>query len=108
MKRESRLLKERARILQELETLEEMRRGSVVLQYFPRQRRGKEVKAVRGPYPLFTCKRGSQTVGFRIHSDSARQRLERQVAAFHRFQALCQRLVEIGEALCELREAVEA
>lgn len=107
MKRESRLLKERARILRELETLAEMRRGTVVLQYFARQRRGKEVKAVRGPYPLFTCKRGSRTVGFRIHSEAERQRLERQVGNFHRFQALCSRLAEIGERLCELRAAAE-
>lgn len=107
MKRESRLLKERARILRKLGMLEELRRGTVVLQYFPRQRRGKELQAVRGPYPLFTCKRGSRTVGFRIHSEAERQRLERQAGNFHRFQALCSRLVEIGEELCELREAVE-
>jgi len=107
MKRESGLLKERARILRELGMLAEMRRGTVGLQYFARQRRGKEVKAVRGPYPLFTCKRGSRTVGFRIHSEAERQRLERQVGNFHRFQALCSRLVEIGERLCELRAAAE-
>ena len=107
MKRASALLKERERILRELGGLEELRRGSVVAQYFPRPRRGKEVTAVRGPYPLFSCKRGGRAVGFRIHSEAELRRLERQVGDFHRFRRLCQRLVELGEALCELREDQE-
>ena len=107
MKREGVLLKERRRILQALAGIEEMRRGSVVEQYFSRPRRGEEVKAVRGPYPLFTCKRGGRTAGFRIHSEAERRRLLRQVGDFHRFRSLCQRLVEIGEALCELRASSE-
>ena len=94
MKREGALLKERERILRELGGLEELRRGSVVAQYFPRPRRGKEVKTVRGLYPLFSCKRGGRAVGFRIHLEAELRSRERQVGDFHRFRRLCQRLVE--------------
>jgi hypothetical protein len=104
MKREEGLRQERARILKELGGIEEMRRGSVVLQYVPRQERGKAAKAVRGPYPLFTCKRGGRTVGFRIHSEGERRRLEREVKNYHRFRRLCSRLVAIGEELSERRK----
>lgn len=62
-------MNEQEKLLKELAGIIEMRRGSVMLQFFPRQRGGKALKKIRAPYPLFTRKRGGRTVEFRIHSE---------------------------------------
>jgi hypothetical protein len=104
MNRIGELMLKRKRILRKMAQILEMRRGSVVRQMVPGKKGGVSEADKRGPYPLFSFKRGGRTVSRRVHSKEEIKRLERQVRNFHRFQELSRRLVEVSEAVCEEKE----
>lgn len=91
---------QRQAILEEMAGLEMIRRGSVTEQVLhPMGRKGKRYSC--GPYAVYTVKRGGRTLSRRLPVDE-RDRFREQVDACHRFQELTRKLMELGEALCDL------
>ena len=101
------LEQQRAEILQQIHALGDMRRGSIVEQYLTCGKSPCCCKEAghpgHGPYFTFTRKLGGKTQTRQMRSGPALAKLRREVESFHRFQALRDRLIEVNEALCELR-----
>jgi hypothetical protein len=94
----------RADLLRHIASLEEMRRGSVLRQFFKVRRRSSPDPVFVGPYALFTCKRNGRTVGRRLRDPDEVRKLERQVENYHVFRRLCSQLVEVSEAICDEKD----
>ncbi len=104
MPRIPKLRQARAALLRDIGSLEEMRRGSVVRQFFRVQQPGSPDPVFVGPYALFTCKKNGRTVSRRLHAPGEVRRLEQQVENYHVFRRLCSRLVELSEAICDEKD----
>jgi hypothetical protein len=97
------LLKQRQKILDELSSLERMRKGSIVEQFLEvKNKRGKIVR--RGPYPLYSYKEQGRTVSRRLRSSQEVETYRKDIATFRRFEELTAELRRLGEALCEVGE----
>ena len=96
----------REEILREMRAIRRMRKGSVMEQYLPGKQKGKSEPVWRGPYWLYTRKEKGRTVGRRLSREEA-ERVRAEVAAGHRFQALCQEYAELTERLGELEGELE-
>ncbi len=104
MSKLSRLHQSRRAILGHIASIEEMRRGSVIRQFFKVKQKGKARPRLRGPYALYTCKTRGKTVGRRLRRPEEIRRLEAQVENYHSFRELCSELVEVAERICEEKE----
>jgi hypothetical protein len=104
MSRLPKLRQTRAALLRDITSLEEMRRGSVVRQFFRVKRPSSPEPVFVGPYALFTCKKNGRTVGRRLHDPEEVRKLERQVENYHAFRRLCSRLVEVSEEICDEKD----
>jgi hypothetical protein len=102
MSKLSRLRQSRREILGHIASIEEMRRGSVVRQFFKVKTNGKARR--RGPYALYTRKKQGKTVGRRLRRPEEISRLEAQVENYHVFRDLCSELVNVAERICEEKE----
>jgi Family of unknown function (DUF6788) len=92
---------QRQALLQQLAPLEQLRRGSLIAQYFVARRQdGSRVK--RGPYPLLTRKHGQKTVSVRLTDPALLPLYRQQLAALRQFDAVVGQLVAVGEQLSEL------
>ena len=60
-----------------------------------------------GPYYRLTRKVNGRTVTESLGSAALRRKVEREVAEFHRFQALVRDFVEVNEQICRLRPVEE-
>ena len=98
------LMEERNQILEKIDGLVAMRRGSMTRQFVPVVKNGKPTREKRGPYNLFSYKKNGRTVSRRVKDKNELRRLNRQVENYHLFQKLCQRLMEIGEEICQEHE----
>jgi hypothetical protein len=56
-----------------------------------------------GPHWRLTRKVNGKTVSETFPTSAARKKAQREVAAFHRFRQLSQRLLELNEKICQLR-----
>ncbi len=56
-----------------------------------------------GPNFRLTRKQQGKTISETFSSPAALRKAQREVAEFHRFQALSRRLVEVNEKICRLR-----
>ena len=56
-----------------------------------------------GPNFRLTRKEQGKTISETFASPAALRKAQREVAEFHRFQALARRLVEVNEKICQLR-----
>jgi Family of unknown function (DUF6788) len=104
MSKIARLRRNRREILRHIASIEEMRRGSVVRQFFPVKHPATHGPKIRGPYALYTCKQKGKTLGRRLRRPEEINRLEEQVKNYHSFRALCGELVKVAEKICEERE----
>lgn len=104
MSRLAQLRQSRTVLLGHIQSIEEMRRGSVTRQFLKAQRSQAEEDVFIGPYPLFTCKKNGRTVGRRLHDLDEVRKIERQVENYHTFRRLCSRLVDVSEAICEEKD----
>ncbi|OGD17605.1 MAG: hypothetical protein A2Y69_15725 [Candidatus Aminicenantes bacterium RBG_13_59_9] len=104
MSKLSRLRRSRREILGHIASIEEMRRGSVIRQFFKFKPKGKARPRRRGPYALYTCKKQGKTVGRRLRRPKEISRLEAQVENYHVFRDLCSELVDVAERICEEKE----
>jgi hypothetical protein len=91
----------RESIIEEIRTLEQMRRGSLVEQYVETVGRD-GAKARRGPYVLFSFKEKKKTFSKRITNPRHVAIYREQIQAFRRFQELAAELVCIGEQIADL------
>ena len=91
-----RLRTRRKEILEELDGLEEIRRGSVTDQYVEATRKdGTTIR--RGPYPLYTFKDHGKTISQRLKTPELVTLYKKQIRDFRRFQELTAELLAIGE-----------
>lgn len=97
------LLDKRKVIIEELVSLDRMRRGSIVEQYVETKNKKGEIVR-RGPYPLYTYKERGKTVSRRLKNPQEVKVYRRQIETFRRFEALTSELRKIGEALCKQAE----
>ena len=94
-------------VLEELGSLEHVRRGSVVEQYVEDVRNdGSPVR--RGPYMLFSYKEKGKTISRRLKGPDQAEMYRKQIQGFRRFQELVNELVGLGEQLCEIEEQAPA
>ena len=98
---------QKVQVVQEIAGLGDFRRGSITS---ITGRCGKpnchcHLSGHRGHGPNFrlTRKLGSKTVSETFSSPAALHKAQREVAEFHKFQALSKDLVEVNEKICELR-----
>ena len=95
------LEQQRQALLQQLSSLPQVRRGSLVEQFFHVKRRdGSQVK--RGPYPLLTRKDGHKTVSLRLTDPALVPLYRQQIQAMRQFETVVDRLVSVGEQLSDL------
>lgn len=101
------LEKRRGALFEALGQVGDMRRGSISEAY---RRCGKPNCACtaadhpgHGPFYAFTRKEAGKTKSVQLRDGPRLAKLEREVEAYHQFQATCERLVEVNEAICEAR-----
>ena len=101
----------RSRILLEIARLGDFRRGSIYCSY---RRCGKPNCACaqddhpgHGPQLRLSYKRRGKTVQRTLSDPAQRDKAEREVAAFRRFQQLSAELVDVNERICDLRPATD-
>jgi hypothetical protein len=93
--------KHRKELLEELATLEQMRRGSLSPQVFEVTRKD-GTKVLQGPYVLYTFKEKGKTISRRVSNPDLVPRYQEQIEAFRRFESLSAELVRVGEKISDL------
>jgi len=93
--------KHRKELLEELATLEQVRRGSLSPQVFEDTLKD-GTKVCRGPYILYTYKEKGKTVSRRVSNPDLVPRYQEQIDAFRRFEQLSVELVRVGEKISDL------
>ncbi len=97
-----RLLKRKAEILGEITNLKEMRRGSVVEQFY--ESRNKDGSVVRrGPYYLYSYKEKGKTISRRLSGPASVKRLKREIEEFRKFEKLSSELISVNHKICEAK-----
>lgn len=93
-------------ILKEIMGLGDMRKGSVVDQFFEPRRKGGVVVRL-GPYPLYSYHDKGKTVSRRLQGPSAAEVYREQIGEFRKFRRLCGQLVDVSQQICELASLEE-
>jgi hypothetical protein len=101
MDRLAQLLKEKAKILDEIAQLGPMRRGTVYA-FQPSSVRKDGARTFRGPYLKYTLKKNNKTRGKHLRSAAEAELYRRQIAQFRRFEDLTAQLTQVGERLADL------
>lgn len=97
----------RAVVLKQIAEIGDMRRGSIAERY---RRCGKHPCCCEqaghpghGPYYSLTVKAEGTTVTRHVAAGAERAKVQREIAAFRRFQDLVPELVAVNEEICEAR-----
>lgn len=97
----------RSALLGEIEAIGDMRRGSIAERY---RRCGKHPCCCEeadhpghGPYYSLTVKEQGKTSTRHLAPGGELRKVEREIAAFRRFQELVPELIEVNEGICEAR-----
>lgn len=100
---ENSLQNKRSGIIKEIAALGAMRKGSLCEQYQSTRRKdGTTTK--RGPYVMYTFKRGTKTFGKRLSRSQAPLYRE-QIEKFRKFQILCGDLADVSEKMADHQAA---
>ena len=83
-------------ILAQLDALGPMRKGSLTEQYVAAVSKDGSRRR-RGPYTLYTFKRGGKTLSRRLKTPAQAALYREQIAAFRRFQELTAELARLGQ-----------
>lgn len=95
------LVARRKQVVDEIASLAQIRRGSVVSQFLEVPHKdGSRVR--RGPYSLYTFKEKGKTVSRRLRTAQEVETCQQQIRSFRRFQQLVAELMRIGEQLGDL------
>lgn len=103
----SQLEARRQAIIEEIRSIDSMRRGTVNEQFFQFQRKVSKTLTRQGPYYVWTRSEGGKTVSQRLTSTEAVEQARADVAAYKRFQALCGEFVEVTSQLGALKRTSE-
>lgn len=101
MSKVQQLAERRKEILVELASLQQIRRGSIVEQYFDDTLKD-GTKIRRGPYALYSYKEKKKTVSIRLTDAEQIPVYKKQIDNFRRFEKLTSELLAIGEQLSAL------
>jgi hypothetical protein len=104
---ELQLEKQRAELLKRIGSVGDLRRGSITATSGkcgkPTCHCAKPGSSGHGPNFRLTRKVQGKTVTETFASPAALQKAQREVEEFHRFQNLCDQVVEVSEQLCAVR-----
>ncbi|MDP2916282.1 MAG: hypothetical protein Q8O91_12630 [Candidatus Aminicenantes bacterium] len=95
----------RLAILDEIRSIDSMRRGTINEQFFPVQRQGQKQKSRRGPYYVLSRREGHKIVSRRLTSPEDLEQARQDVVAYKKFQGLCREFEQVTERLAELGRA---
>jgi hypothetical protein len=96
------LLQERQTLVEQLQSIERLRRGSLSKQFFQSSRPGSTTR--RGPYFVLQGFFHGQKFSQRIPQDQAAQ-VEQDVDNYRRFQRLAEDYVTVSDQITRLRDA---
>jgi len=102
MKPHEQLQAKRREILDQLAAIDSLRKGTLNEQWFPVVRGGKKTNELRGPYWVWTFKRGKRTVSERLKSTEQVRQARKDAANYVRFRELCRELETVIHELGEL------
>jgi hypothetical protein len=92
---------QRRALLDQIENLEQIRRGSITEQFVEAVHQD-GTKVRRGPYVLYSYKdKGGRTVSRRLKDPQQIAHYRSQIAAFHQFQQCTAQLLRLGEVLSD-------
>lgn len=97
------LLERRNGIIEEMQAIRSMRKGSVNEQYLKVCCKGKKEPSLCGPYWVYTRKEKGKTISQRLAREEA-EKIRKDVEAFHRFQELCRVYADVSEELSVLED----
>ena len=100
------LVEKKKRILDQINNLKEMRRGSIVEQFFEKKREDGSIVR-RGPYLLYTYKDQGQTVSRRLPNERVADQYRAEIEEFRKFEKLSSQFVEISQEICDLKHLAE-
>jgi hypothetical protein len=93
------LRQQREEVLQKIQSIDRLRRGSLSEQFFTTKREGKTVR--QGPYYVLQCYLKGCKCSERIPADHAEQ-VRSDVANYQRFQELAEQFVKVTDQITRL------
>jgi hypothetical protein len=96
------LKKKKNTLLSQIVNLKDMRKGSLVEQYFEKKRKDGSVVRL-GPYTLYTYKEKGQTISRRLSSHSMIRSYRVEIGEFRKFENLCTELLQTSQEICDLK-----
>ena len=94
------LLQQRQELIEQIDRLAPIRKGSVTEQMLP-YKRNDGSKGTRGPYYTYTFKQGNKTKGKHLADEQEAQLYREQIGRFRDYQELSSRFVETSQALAD-------
>lgn len=102
---------ERVELLARLGQIGDMRRGSITETYRRCGKSGCQCAGPKhpghGPFYAYTYKVGGKTKTLQLRPGLELSKLEREVKNYRQFRRSCQRLLEVNEAICQLRPVAQ-
>jgi hypothetical protein len=95
----SELRRQREQILQEIQSIDRLRRGTLSEQFFLKRRKGKTIR--QGPYYVLQCYLKGSKCSERIPAQQAEQ-ARADVANYQRFHELADQFVQITDRITRL------
>ena len=96
------LRRKREQILEQIQAIDRLRRGSLSEQFFTRKVQGQEIR--QGPYFVLQCYLKGCKCSERISADQAEQ-TKMEVANYQRFQELAEQFVQVTDQMTQLESA---
>ena len=93
------LRRQREHVLEQIQTIDRLRRGTLSEQFFIKKREGKTIR--QGPYYVLQCYLKGCKCSERIPADQAQQ-AKADVANYQRFQELAEQFVKITDQITRL------
>ena len=93
------LQRQREEVLQKIQAIDRLRRGTLSEQFFIKKREGKSIR--QGPYYVLQCSLQGCKCSERIPADQAEQ-VSSDVANYHLFQELAEQFVKITDQITRL------